>query len=109
MGTGKAQRAPGLSWGRDQSSPLLSGGTGKAADVQTNIRTWEYSHHAPGLGKHPSAHAQSLTFLTIQSATPNGFKVLSALKRVTKHNNGHFLFSRCDLQPLCAQLCVFRL
>lgn len=59
-------------------------------------------------GKTAAAHAQSLTFLTIRSAKPNGFKVLSAPKRVTKHNNGHFLFSRCDLQSLCAQLCVFR-
>lgn len=97
MGTGKARRAPDLSCGRDQSSPLPCCGTGKAADVQTNIRTWEYSHHAPALGKHPTAHAQCLTFLTIQSAKPNGFKVLYALKRVTKHNNDPFLFSRCDL------------
>lgn len=105
MGTGKVQRAPGSAGDRSK----LCGGTGKAVDVQTNIHTWEYSHHARALGKHPTAHAQSLTFLTIQSAKPNGFKVLSALKRVTKHNNDPFFFSRCDLQPLCAQLCVFRL
>lgn len=35
---------------------------------------------APALGKSCNAHAQCLSFLTIQSAAPNGFKVLSALK-----------------------------
>lgn len=107
MGTGKAQRASGLSW--IKALPSRAEGRGRQRMFRQIFAPGNILITLPTLGKHPTAHAQSLTFLTIQRATPNGFKALSALRRVTKHNNGHFLFSRCDLQPLCAQLCVFRL